>query len=147
MDTSFPLVPPRASTFAPHVDLLFWYMVAVSAFFTGLIFLCIVWFVIRYGRRSATEVPAKIEGDLRLELTWTVVPLLILLSFFFFGARLYVRMRRPPASAMVIHVVGKQWMWKIQHEEGVREINELHVPAGRPVKLVMASQDVIHDFF
>ena len=82
-----------------------------------------------------------------IESGWTLVPLLIAIGLFSWGAVLYFHMERPPRDALQVQVVGKQWMWKLQHAEGKREINELHVPAGRTVALTMTSQDVIHSFF
>ena len=132
---------------ASRVDHLYFYLLAVSAFFSVLIALLVIFFAIRYRRRSEEELPTGIEGSLKLELAWTVIPLLIALSFFFWGARLFFAMNRPPNDALQVYVVGKQWMWKIQHADGHREINELHVPIGRAVQLTMTSEDVIHDFF
>ena len=82
-----------------------------------------------------------------MEIAWTLTPLAIFLAMFVWAANLYYEHATPPDDAMDVYVVGKQWMWKLQHASGRREINELHVPLGRPVKLVMTSQDVIHDFF
>jgi cytochrome c oxidase subunit II len=82
-----------------------------------------------------------------IEITWTMIPLLIFLGLFFWAAEVFFGMSQPPANATEIYIVGKQWMWKIQHPDGQREINELHLPVGQPVKLIMTSQDVIHDFF
>jgi cytochrome c oxidase subunit 2 len=85
--------------------------------------------------------------NLFLELTWTIVPLVLGIVMFYFGTSLYVKMRTPPKNATEIFVIGKQWMWHIQHGNGVRENNTLHVPVGRPVKLTMISQDVLHAFY
>jgi cytochrome c oxidase subunit 2 len=82
-----------------------------------------------------------------LELTWTFIPFVIVMTIFVWGASVYFAMARPPEETLNIYVVGKQWMWKFQHLDGQREINELHVPVGRPVKLIMTSEDVIHDVF
>jgi cytochrome c oxidase subunit 2 len=87
-----------------------------------------------------------VHGGLVLEIGWTVIPFLITLVIFFWGAKVYFVMASPPAETLNIYVVGKQWMWKIQHTTGQREINQLHVPVGRPVKLIMTSEDVIHNF-
>lgn len=132
---------------APRVDALYFYLLAVSTFLSVLIALMVIYFAIRYRRRSETELPKGVEGSLKLELAWTVIPLVITLSFFFWGAKLFLAMNRPPVNALEVYVVGKQWMWKLQHADGQREINELHVPVGRPVRLTMTSEDVIHDFF
>jgi cytochrome c oxidase subunit 2 len=145
--TGVPFAPPEASTFAPQVDALFLFELGIAAFFTFLIFTCIVYFCIRYRRRSDDEIPPKMPHHYGLEATWTVVPFLLMLVMYFWGAGLYVHMKRPAEHGMEIHVIGKQWMWKIEHPEGVREIDEMHVPVGVPIKLVLASQDVIHDFF
>ncbi len=141
------LVPERASTIAGQVDALFLFLVAVTVFFSGLIFLLVVVFALKYRRRSEAERPKAIHGSLLLEAIWTVVPLAIGLAIFVWGAYLYFVISRPPAAAMEIFVVGKQWMWKLQHPTGQREINELHVPVNRPIKLTMTSEDVIHSFF
>ena len=132
---------------APRVDALYFYLLAVSGFFSVLIALMIIYFAIRYRRRSETELPKGVAGSLKLELAWTLIPFAITLTFFFWGARLFFAMNRPPDNALEVYVVGKQWMWKLQHADGQREINELHVPVGRPVRLTMTSEDVIHDFF
>jgi len=140
------LIPEQASTLAPQVDLLFLFLLAVSAFFIALIFLLVIVFSIKYRRRSAAERPRPIRGHLGLELLWTVIPLGLALVMFVWGAWLFFAINRPPADAMEVFVVAKQWMWKFQHPSGTREINELHVPVGRPVRLTMTSEDVIHSF-
>src|SRR5262249_43940276 len=147
MLTDLPLFPQQASTGAARVDALFLFLMVVSVFFASLIFFLILYFAIKYRRRSEAEQPRPIFGDLRLEVLWTVIPLGLTMIMFVWGARLYFTTATPPADALEITVVGKQWMWKFQHPEGQREINELHVPVGRPVKLTMASEDVIHSFF
>jgi cytochrome c oxidase subunit 2 len=143
---NLPLFPPSASSVASEVDLLFLFLVAVSVFFVVLIAALVVVFAVAYRRRHAAEVGHDIHGSLVLELTWTVIPLGLTLVMFAWGASLFFRIARPPSDAMDVYVVGKQWMWKIQHPSGVREINELHVPVGRPVRLTLGSEDVIHDF-
>jgi cytochrome c oxidase subunit II len=143
----FQLFPDQASTIAPKVDALFFYLCAVTVFFTFLIFVLILFFAIKYRRKSDSDRPADIHPSKILEIIWIVIPLLICVVMFVWGAIIFVNNSRPPADAMEINVVGKQWMWKIQHGDGQREINELHIPVGKPVKLIMTSQDVIHDFF
>ncbi len=147
MGPTLPLFPEQASTMAPRVDALYFYLLAVSGFFSVLIAVLVIVFAIRYRRRSQDDLPRPIEGSTRLEIAWSVIPLAIALTFFFWGAKLFFAMHSPPNDAIEISVVGKQWMWKIQHSDGQREINELHVPVGRPVRLTMTSEDVIHDFF
>src|SRR6266550_5325852 len=147
MQSWFPFIPESASTMSGDVDALFLYLCGVTIFFALLIGGIIVFFVLRYRRRNPFEIPRPIEGSQKLETLWSVIPLLIAMSFFIWGASLYFRQYRPPQNAIEIYVVGKQWMWKFQHATGQREINELHVPVGRKVKLIMTSEDVIHDVF
>jgi cytochrome c oxidase subunit 2 len=146
MSSSFPLFPPNASSVATEMDLLYLFIVAVCAFFTVLVTALVVVFTIKYRRRHPAEVGHDIHGSLALELTWTIIPLILALVMFGWGADLFYRLAKPPRDSMEILVVGKQWMWKVQHPEGVREINELHVPINRNVRLTMGSEDVIHDF-
>jgi cytochrome c oxidase subunit 2 len=142
----FPLFPDQASTNASSVDALFFFQIGVTVFFSTLIFLCIVYFAIKYRRRSEDERPPEIHGSIALEITWSAIPLGIVAIMFFWGTKVFIAGNRPPSDALPIYVVGKQWMWKIQHPEGKSEINELHVPRGTPVRLIMTSEDVIHDF-
>lgn len=146
MGFDLPLFPEQASTMASQVDLLYFYLLSVSAFFTLSIWVVVVFYAIRY-RRSKHPVPEQIEGSTKLEIAWTVIPLLISLTMFGWGASIFFAMNRPPRGALEIYAVGKQWMWKFEHVGGQREINELHVPVGRDVKLNMISQDVIHSFY
>ena len=107
----------------------------------------IVVFAVRYRRGSTADRSAAPIRGRRLEIAWTLVPLAIFFGIFAWGAVVYGRFYRPPPGAMPVYVVGKQWMWKLQHPNGTREINTLHVPLGQPVKLIMSSQDVIHSFY
>ena len=147
MQVSFPLLPESASTLSGDVDALYFYLCGVTVFFSLLIGTVIIFFVVRYRRRNPFEIPRPIEGSTTLETLWSVIPLLIAMSFFVWGASLFYRQYRPPANAVEVYVVGKQWMWKFQHTTGQREINELHVPVGRKIRLIMATEDVIHDVF
>lgn len=147
MWSGFPLFPEQASTVAGRVDALYLFLVALTAFFSILIGALVLTFAIRYRRRSADERPKAIHGSLVLELTWTLIPLGIVVLTFIWSAELYISMNRVPRGAMEIAVVGKRWMWKLQHMTGQREINELHVPVGVPVKLTLTSEDVIHSFY
>ncbi len=140
-------MPEQASTTAGHVDALYFYLSGVTIFFTLLISGVLIFFVIKYRRRSPYEIPRPIAGSLKLESLWTVTPFLIAMSMFVWGAGVYFEQYRMPENALEIYVVGKQWMWKFQHSTGQREINELHVPVGRKVKLTMTTEDVIHDLF
>src|ERR1700752_1513390 len=146
MYDTFPLWPARASTTAGSVDALFIFLVILSAMVSVAIFTMIVVFALRYRHRQGVEAE-QIEGSTVLEITWSVVPLGIFMVIFAWGAVIYFQERTPPRGANEVYVVAKQWMWKLEHEEGQREINELHVPVGRDVKLIMTSQDVIHSFY
>jgi cytochrome c oxidase subunit 2 len=146
MHNGIPLFPPEASNFAPRVDALFFFLVAVTGFFTLLIFALIVTFIIRFRRRRPDERPEKTHSHMALELAWSVIPLGIAMVIFVWGAVLFYQSRTPPPNAETVAVIAKQWMWKIQHQDGHREINELHIPVGLPIVLEMTSQDVIHDF-
>jgi len=132
---------------ASRVDNLYFFLLGISVFFSILIAGLIVFFAVKYRRRSVNEVGANIHGGLWLEVTWTVIPLMIAMVIFVWGASVFFAMSRPPDETLNVYVVGKQWMWKFQHLDGQREINELHVPVGRNVKLIMTSEDVIHDVF
>ncbi|HXZ20052.1 MAG TPA: cytochrome c oxidase subunit II [Candidatus Acidoferrales bacterium] len=142
-----PVFPPRASTVAEGVDLLHYFLTVLTLFFTFVIFTIIFYFMIRYRRRSEDEQPPATVTHMPLEIAWTVIPTLICVVVFLWSASLYFRNANPPNAASEVIVIGKQWMWHVQHPEGVREINELHVPLGVPIKLTLTSQDVIHDFF
>jgi len=142
-----PLFPEQASSFAAEVDALYLFIVAVSAFFTLAVSAAVVVFAFRYRRKHAEEVGAHIEGSLPLELAWSIIPTIIAMVMFVWGAKLFYELRRPPDEALQIYAVGKQWMWKFQHTGGQREINELHVPTGRPVKVLVTSEDVLHDLY
>ena len=141
-----PLFPEQASTIAGQVDALYAFLIAVSVFFTVLVAAMVVIFSIKY-RKSVNPVATQIEGSVPLEILWSVVPLGIAMVIFVWAAVIYFDQMRAPKDAMQVFVVGKQWMWKMQHPSGMREINTLHVPVGKPVRLTMISQDVLHSFF
>jgi cytochrome c oxidase subunit II len=147
MNLGFPLFPEQASAMAARVDALFYFLVAVTVFFVALIFFMIVIFAVKYRRRSEDERPRPIEGNFWLEIFWSAIPLGLTMVMFVWGAIIYFDIYNPPNDALEISIVGRQWMWKAQHAEGQREINELHVPVGQAVKLTMTSEDVIHDVF
>jgi cytochrome c oxidase subunit 2 len=147
MFTNLPFFPQQASAQAAQVDAIYFFMVAVTAFFALLIGTLVAVFAVKYRRRHDDEIGHAIHGSLALELLWSFIPLAIAMVMFAWGAKVFFDLYRPPAGAMEIFVVGKQWMWKVQHADGQREINELHVPVGRPVKLMMGSEDVIHSYY
>jgi cytochrome c oxidase subunit II len=146
VQSQMPLYPQEASNFAPNVDALMIYITVICLFFAVAITSAIVFFFFRYHRRKPGDIGVPIHGDMRLETLWLVIPLILALSMFAGGAVVYVDFRRAPLDTLDIYVVGKQWMWKAQQPTGLKEINELHVPVGRNVKLILASEDVIHNF-
>ena len=146
MFDNFPLWPERASSMAGQVDAIYIFLLVVCGMVALLVFTCLLYFAARYRNRAG--VPAEqIDGSTPLELTWTIIPLCVFMVFFAWGALVFFKQRTPPRDATEVYVVAKQWMWKLEHAEGQREINELHVPVGRDVKLIMTSQDVIHSFY
>lgn len=147
MLADFQLFPDQASTVAPKVDAVFFYILGVTIFFSVLIAVLVIGFAIKYRRRSEDEFPTPTVGSMKLEAAWIIIPLLLALVMFVWGTSTYFVVARPPDDALEIYVVGRQWMWKVQHPGGQSEINELHIPVGQPVKLVMTSEDVIHDFY
>jgi cytochrome c oxidase subunit II len=146
MFSNFPLWPERASSVAGNVDALFIFLLIVSGMISLLVFACVIYFAARYRHRKGV-LAEQIEGSIPLELTWTIIPMFVFVAIFLWGAVVFFQERTPPRDATEVYVVAKQWMWKLEHAEGQREINELHVPVGRDVKLIMTSQDVIHSFY
>jgi cytochrome c oxidase subunit 2 len=144
---TFPLLPRAASQTAVQVDHLGVGLLCISTVVLMVVFIPMTIFLFKYRRgKPANRAPAELP-TFKIETTWTLVTLLVMLGLFAWGANIYWDIESPPPDAIEINVVGKQWMWKLQHAEGNREINELHVPAGRNVKLTLASQDVIHSFY
>src|SRR2546423_4764715 len=141
-----PFFPEQASSIAPQVDGLYAFLVLITAFFSILIAFLIIYFAVKYRRRTEAEVPPAVHGGLILEIAWSVIPLGISMVIFAWGASIFFTESRPPADSLQVYAVGKQWMWKVQHMEGQREINELHVPVNRNIKLTLTSEDVLHDF-
>ena len=146
MQFNVPLFPERASTIAGEMDAFYLFLVLITTFFSLLIALLILFFIIKYRKQPEREAE-QIHGSTLLEIIWTVIPLGISMVIFVWGARIYFHQMRPPTNALEVYGVGKQWMWKFQYPGGQREINSLHVPINRPVKVTLISQDVIHDFF
>lgn len=141
-----PFMAERASSVSTQYDALYGYIAAITIFFSALVGVLIFYFAVKYRRRDPLEIPRPNAGSLKLEAMWTVIPFLIAMTIFAWGSSLYFTLYRQPKEAIEIFVVGKQWMWKFQHTEGQREINELHVPVGSRVKLTLATEDVIHSF-
>ena len=142
-----PFLPPSASTLSDRVDALYLYLIGISSFFTLLIVAALIFFMLRYRRRSPYEIPRPIAGSHRLETVWSVIPFIIAMTIFGWAAQVYFEQYNPPENTVEIYVTGKQWMWRAQHPDGQRDINELHLPLGRRVKLTMTSEDVIHAYY
>jgi cytochrome c oxidase subunit 2 len=137
----------QASTLAPGVDGLFWFITALSAFFFLLICGLLLIFIKRYRRRSEDEITPHITHNQKLEVAWSVIPLIILIGIFFWGFHGFMRAQIAPANSMEIQVRAKKWVWEFEYPDGLRTLNSIHVPVNRPVRLVMNSEDVIHSFF
>jgi len=131
---------------AGRVDALYIFLLIVTGMMALLVFVLVIFFAARFRHRPGVRAE-QIEGSTALEITWSAIPLLVFMVIFAWGAVVYFKERTPPADSTEVYVVAKQWMWKAEHAEGQREINELHVPVGRDVKLIMTSQDVIHSFY
>ncbi|MCA1645835.1 MAG: cytochrome c oxidase subunit II, partial [Chloroflexi bacterium] len=142
-----PVAPPQASTVAGQVDALVLFLLVVSALITWVIFACIVVFCVKYRRRPGNDIGQPARRTTAIEITWMLVPMALSMIPFVWGARIYLAEAQPPADALEIYVVAKQWMWKTEQPGGQAEINAMHVPVGRAVKLTMTSQDVIHSFY
>ena len=143
--THFAIFPEEASTVAPWTDALYFFLILISLFGLFLVLALIAVFSVRY-RKERHPVAVQIEGSTLLEATWTIIPLILFMICFVWGAILYFRIYTPPANAMNIYIVGKQWMWKAEHPGGQHEINALHIPINKPVQLTMISQDVFHSW-
>jgi len=144
---NYPLAPEQASNHAAGHDAIFWLITALTIFFTVVVLAMVMIFTFRYRRGSSANRDNIVHHSQKLELLWSVPPLILGLIIFAISAKEFVSMRTPPKDAIEIFVIGKQWMWHMQHPNGTRENNTLHVPLGKPVKLTMISQDVIHAFY
>lgn len=144
---NFPVAPEQASTFAGEMDAIYYLLWALTMFFSVAVLVTIVFFAVRFRRGAKATRTGRAHHNVRMEIVWTIIPLVLGLGVFSWSASLYVRTRSVPPAAQDIYVVAKRWMWQIQHPSGIRENNELHVPVDTPIKLTMISQDVIHSFF
>ncbi|NGP77138.1 cytochrome c oxidase subunit II [Balneolaceae bacterium YR4-1] len=141
------ILPPAKSTVASEVDALFWFVHLSSLVLTIGILVALAYFLYKYRRKSENDVTPVITHNNKLEVTWSVIPLIITLVVFGWGFQTYVTMTTPPDDAYEINVTAQKWLWNFTYENGARSTGELHVPADRPVKLIMSSNDVIHSFF
>ncbi len=142
-----PLFPPQASTIAPQVDNLYFFIVAVTAFFALLVSALVMFFAIKYRDDSGLKVGADIHGSVPLEVGWSLIPFVIAMVIFAWSSVVYFQAIRPPDETMEIYATGKRWMWRFQHTDGMREINTLHIPVGRPIKVTFTAEDVLHDLY
>ncbi|HEV7921656.1 MAG TPA: cytochrome c oxidase subunit II [Thermoanaerobaculia bacterium] len=147
MLSDFPLFPEQASTVARDVDALFLGLVVLCGAVSLLIWLVIFFFAIKYRRRPENELAQEEEAPKALEMAWTIIPTIIFIGIFVAGAFVFFHINRVPDDALDIYATGRQWMWKFQHPGGQREINTLHVPVNRPIRITMASEDVIHSLW
>jgi cytochrome c oxidase subunit 2 len=147
MFSGLPFMPEQASTLAPRVDNLYLFIVAVTAFFGVLVSVLVVYFAVRYRTDNPMAIGARITGSIPLELAWSIIPFIISIVIFAWAADVYFDLYRPPNQSLEVYSTGKRWMWKFQHIDGQSEINELHVPVGRPVKVTFTSEDVLHSLF
>jgi cytochrome c oxidase subunit 2 len=147
MLSSIPIFPAQASTFAADVDKLYFLILAVTSFFAIAVVIFVAIFAIKYQDHSGTQVGAPIHGSIPLELAWSFIPFVISIGIFAYATIVYFEIVRPPAETLQIYSTGKRWMWRFQHINGRAEINELHVPKGRPVKITFTSEDVLHDIY
>jgi cytochrome c oxidase subunit 2 len=138
---------PQASSIAPQVDTLFWFMLALCVIVVVGVLIAIVSYSVKYRRGSQADRSGRQAQSLGVELTWTLIPLALFVGVFTWSLFVFAKMRSPPEGSQTVYVVAKQWMWKTQHPGGQREINTLHVPLGQPIRLTMTSEDVIHSFY
>ena len=147
MEPRIQFFPDQASTLASRVDNLYFFLLATSGFFAVVVIVLVTFFAIKYRRRHPDEEGVPIHGSLALELIWTGIPFVLAMVMFVWGASVYFALARVPDQSLDVYAVGKQWMWKFQHREGQREINELHVPVDTPIRVLMTSEDVLHDLY
>jgi len=143
----FPLFPTQASTLAPEIDNLYLGVIAITAFFAIIVVVCVIYFAIKYRDHTGDKVGAPITGSVPLELGWSLIPFVISIGIFVWASVVFFHIVRAPDQTLEIYSTGKRWMWRFQHIDGQREINELHVPVGRAVRVVFTSEDVLHDLF
>jgi cytochrome c oxidase subunit 2 len=142
-----PLFPEQASNLATEVDNLYFFVLAVTGFFALLVAVLVVIFAIKYRDRTGEKVGVPITGSIPLELMWSIVPFFVSMGIFVWSTIVFFHLVRPPDQTLEIYSTGKRWMWRFQHIGGQSEINELHVPLGRPVKVTFTSEDVLHSLY
>ena len=129
------------------MDKLYFFILGITAFFALLVVIFVVVFAVKYRDDTGQKVGAPIHGSIPLELGWSIIPFLISMVIFVYATVVFFQIVRPPAETLDIYSTGKRWMWRFQHLDGKSEINELHVPLGRPVKVTFTSEDVLHSLY
>jgi cytochrome c oxidase subunit 2 len=147
MLSGIPLFPEQASSLAPEVDNLYFFVIAVTGFVAVLVFVLVMIFAVKYRDHTGDRVGAPITGSIPLEVAWSITPFFIFMAIFGWATVVFFDLVRAPDQTLEIYSTGKRWMWRFQHTDGQREINELHVPIGRPVKVIFTSEDVLHSLF
>jgi cytochrome c oxidase subunit 2 len=147
MLSGIPLFPEQASTMAPMVDNLYFFILGVTAFFALLVVILVVYFAVKYRDDTGLKIGAPITGSIPLEIGWSLVPFFVAMAIFVWATVVFFQIVRPPDQTLELYATGKRWMWRIQHVTGHREINQLHVPVGRPIKVTFTSEDVLHDLY
>ena len=147
MFSGFQLFPTQASTLAPEIDHLFFGVLAITAVVALLVVVLVVYFAVKYRDPTGDRIGAPVTGSVPLELGWSLIPFFIFIGIFVWASIVFFHIVRAPDQTLEIYSTGKQWMWRFQHVDGQREINELHVPLGRPVRVIFTSEDVLHDLF
>ena len=147
MFSGFSLFPEQASTLAPEIDNLYLGVITITAFFAIVVVICVTYFAIKYRDHTGDKVGAPITGSVPLELGWSLIPFVISIGIFVWASVVFFHIVRAPDQTLDIYSTGKRWMWRFQHIDGQIEINELHVPVGRAVRVVFTSEDVLHDLF
>jgi cytochrome c oxidase subunit 2 len=147
MLSGIPLLPTQASTFASEVDNLYFFIVAVTAFFAILVIVLVMYFAIKYRDETGLKVGAPITGSIPLEIGWSIIPFVVAMAIFVWATAVFFHAMRPPDQTLEVYSTGKRWMWRFQHVDGQREINQLHIPVGRPIRVTFTSEDVLHDLY
>jgi cytochrome c oxidase subunit 2 len=148
MDTTGTLfLPPANSTIAPEVDALFQFVMIISIIFFIIVLFSALYFVIRYRRRGEREFTPDISENRNLEIIWTVIPTILVFIVFFWGFKTYLKMHVVPSEAIKIKATGQKWFWQFDYPDGASSTNDLIVPVGTPVEVLLSSQDVIHSFY
>src|SRR4030095_10556683 len=147
MFSGFSLFPEQASSLAPEIDNLYLGVITITAFFAIVVVICVTYFAIKYRDHTGDKVGAPITGSVPLELGWALIPFFISIGIFVWASVVFFHIVRAPDQTLDIYSTGKRWMWRFQHIDGQVEINELHVPVGRAVRVVFTSEDVLHDLF